>query len=132
RSFLTARARRTRPRVPPRRLLRTRSRSPRGPSSRVAELVEPVLVDPEVVRELVEDGDPDLSLELLRIGERLLERKPVDRHLRRQVGLALEQAEEVGIVMVLVLHDHCDVLETRAKAPRERVERVPDVLLERQ
>src|SRR6476660_8625132 len=46
-----------------------RPRSPRrsGPSSPVAQLVEPVLVDPEVVGELVEDGDADLVLQLLGI-----------------------------------------------------------------
>ena len=31
---------------------------------RISELVQPVLVDPEVVGELVEDGDPDLLLQL--------------------------------------------------------------------
>ena len=44
----------------------------------VAQLGDPVLVEPEVVRELVEDGDPDLLAELLRVGKALLERDPVD------------------------------------------------------
>src|SRR4051794_11668362 len=46
---------------------------------RVSELVEAVLVDPEVVGELVEDGDPDLPLELLRIGKCLHKRLSEDR-----------------------------------------------------
>src|SRR4051794_34205960 len=77
----------------------------------VAELVEPVLVDPEIVRELVEDGDPDLPVQLGPVREGLLQRPPVDRDLRRQPLLLLEQAEEVGLVGVLVLDDDGDVLE---------------------
>ncbi len=41
-------------------------------------LVEPLLVDPEVVGELVENGHPDLLLELGRVGKRLDERQPED------------------------------------------------------
>src|SRR5512133_1493676 len=43
----------------------------------VAELVEPVFVDPEVVRELVKDSDADLTLELLRVRKLLDERATV-------------------------------------------------------
>ena len=35
----------------------------------VAKFFEPVLVDPEIVSQFVEDGDPDFPLELGRIGE---------------------------------------------------------------
>ena len=42
---------------------RTAARIPAG-SSGIPEVVEAVLVEPEVVGELVEDGDPDLLLEL--------------------------------------------------------------------
>src|SRR4051794_8457682 len=52
---------------------------------RIPELVEPVLVDPEVVGELVEDGDSDLLLEVARLGECLHERLPEDRDLVRHV-----------------------------------------------
>src|SRR5213079_1675342 len=78
---------------------RSGSRSPRGShrgfscslkrqartdhSSGIAEFVETVLVEPEVVGELVQDGDPDLLLELPLVGERLDE------------GLA-EDADPVG------------------------------------
>ncbi len=43
-------------------------------TSLVAELGDAVLVEPEVVRELVEDGHPDLLLELPRVGKAVLER----------------------------------------------------------
>ena len=43
----------------------------------VPELVEPVVVDAEVVGELVDDRLADLLLEVARIGEVLLERQPV-------------------------------------------------------
>ena len=48
---------------------RPRPRPRQQPSSPVAELVEPVLVDPEVVRELVQNGDADLVLELAGVGK---------------------------------------------------------------
>src|SRR5439155_14632220 len=96
---------------------RGRSRSPRGrprprrprsgpfPSG-VAELVELVLVDSEVVRQLVEDGDADLLLEGIGVmAELFLERPPVNRDSGGQVFVLLEQTEEVGLLRVLVL-DH--------------------------
>ena len=63
------------------------------------------------MRQLVEDGDADLVLELGRVLERLDERQSVDRHLGRQKRLRLEQPEEVGILRVLVLDDDGDVLK---------------------
>src|SRR5438270_10856270 len=80
-----------------------RTRPARGLFLAVAQLVDALLVEAEVVRELVQDGDPDLALQLLRVGERLLEWQPVDRDLGRQVLLLLEQAEQVRIVGMLVL-----------------------------
>ena len=74
---------------------------------------------PEVVRELVEDGDPDLLAELSGIGKRFLERQPIDRdRVGRQAcdvaplrqRDAVVEAEEIGVVGVLVLDDHRDVL----------------------
>src|SRR5690348_6186461 len=51
---------------------------------RISQLVQPLLVDPEVVGELVEDGYPDLLFQLLRLGKRPDERPPEDRDLVRQ------------------------------------------------
>src|SRR4051812_45007542 len=95
-----------------------------------AELVEPVLVDPEIVRELVQDGDPDLVLELGRILEGLDQRHPVDRHLRGQVRLLLEQSEEVRLLGVLLLDDDGDILQRGGEIRRQRVERAANVLVE--
>src|SRR5690349_20250880 len=87
-------------------------------SSGVAELVQPVLLDPEVVRQLVEDGDPDLLLELAGAGKRLGEREPegadpVGKRPRPVAALGqrdpLVEAEEVGILRVLVLDRDLDV-----------------------
>src|SRR5438093_13077011 len=95
-SIPAGRERRGRGRPRPRPLPRPRSSS--GPSSPVAELVEPLLVDPEVVGQLVEDGDPDLPLELVRlVSERLLERPAIDGDLCRHVGRLLEEAEEIRL-----------------------------------
>ena len=100
--------------------------------SPVPELVEPVLVDPEVVGQLVEDGDPDLMLELRRVvPELVLEREPVDRDLRRHVRRLLEQPEEVGLLWVLVLDDDRDVLEPARQVGWQRVESPAHVLVER-
>src|SRR3989442_4866625 len=78
----------------PRRRPRSRRRS--TPSSPVAQLVEPVLVDPEVVGELVEDGGPDLVLQLPGVvPELLLEGPPVDRDLGRQVRRLVEERADV-------------------------------------
>src|SRR5919204_3496740 len=96
----------------------------------VAELLEPVLLDPEFVRELVENRDPDLALQLLSL-ERLLERAPVDRDLGRQPRIRLPEAEEVRILGIDLLHDHCDVLQCSGDVRGERIERSADVLLER-
>src|SRR5579864_7073175 len=76
------------------------------------EVVEPVLVEPEVVRDLVEDRDPDLLLELGRVGKRLDEGQaedpdPVGQRARPVAPLrqrhALVEPEEVGLVGMLVL-----------------------------
>src|SRR5690349_8952764 len=93
-AFLSAKGRGTTRRAPPRRRSRRRSRAPRVPRcSSVAELVQALLVDPEVVRELVEDGDADLPLELDGVvAEVLDERPPVDHDARGEVRLLLEEA----------------------------------------
>src|SRR5258705_7090528 len=114
--------------LPPR---RPRSRPHSAPSSRVAQLVEPVLVDPEVVGELVEDGDPDLVLQLpWVVPELLFEWPPVNRDLCRQVGRLLEEPEEIRLSGVLVFHDHRHVLQALRQVRRKLVEGAPDVLLE--
>ena len=46
--------------------------------SAVTQLLDPFLVQPEEVSDLVEDGDPDLAAELLRVGKRVHERQAVD------------------------------------------------------
>src|SRR5436309_5567985 len=46
--------------------------------SGVSELVEPLLVEAEIVGQLVQNGDADLRLELRRVVERLDERQPED------------------------------------------------------
>src|SRR3954468_13289084 len=78
---------------------------------RISQLVEPVLLDPEVVGELMEDGDPDLLLELLRVGKRLHERLPVDRDRRREVFVRVEEAEEARVARRLLCNDDGHVLE---------------------
>src|SRR6185436_1392292 len=96
------RGKRTRARGCPERRLQPPPRS--AERSPVAELLQPLLVDPEVVGQLVEHGDPDLPLELLRVvSEVLLERSAVDRDLGRQVRLFLEEPEDVGLVQILLL-----------------------------
>src|SRR5436305_7335393 len=110
--------------------MRRSTRAGRGIFLRIPELVEAVLVDPEVVGELVQDGDPDLLLELLRVGERRHERPPEDRDLVGHVVRRLPQPEQVRVVRVLLLDHDRDVLEGARELPGDRVERPPHVLLE--
>src|SRR4051794_4895766 len=122
-----------RKRRPPK--LRRRPRSRRSSSAlrplRVAQLGESTLVDSEVVRELVKDGDTDLVLEPRGVvAEVCLEREPVNGHLGRHVGSFLEEAEDLRVVGVLLLHDDSDVLEAAREVGRERVECLPDAVLE--
>src|SRR5256885_13485756 len=93
----------------------------------VAELGEPILVEPEVVPELVKHGDADLAFQLDGVVKRLLERTAVDRDRVRAVVAALVEAEKVGVVRVLVFDDDGDVLEAARELGRERVERPADV-----
>src|SRR6187397_3173986 len=99
-------------------------------ASVVAEVGEPVLVHAEIVRQLMEDSDPDLLLELRRIGEVLLQRTPVDRDLRRHVLGPVEEAVEVGLLAVLVLDHDRHVVERGCEVGWEGVERGGDVLVE--
>src|SRR3954468_12328055 len=96
----------------------------------VAELVEAVLVDPEIVGELVEDGHADLLLELRGVRERLDERPSKDGDLVRQVRVRLPESEQVGVLRVGLGDDDGDVLERRRELRRQRVERPADVILE--
>jgi len=93
------------------------------------------------VGELVEDGDPDLLLELGRVGERLDERPaedpdPVGQRPRLVVAFrqrhALVESEQVGIVGMLVLDRELEVPDSLPELGRERPERPFDVLLEGQ
>src|SRR2546421_12981852 len=97
---------------------------------RIPELVEAFLVDSEVVRELVQDGAPDLLLELGRVRERLRERLAEDRDLVRHVLGRLPEAEQLGVVRVLVLNDHGDVFHGLRKLRGQFIQRLPHVLLE--
>src|SRR4051794_19093630 len=106
------------------------TRRPTGIFLRIPELVEAVLVDPEVVRELVENGDPDLLLELFRVGKRLGERLPEDRDLVGEVLVRFPEPEEVGVVRILVLDDHGDVLQGLREVRRQLIEGPPHVLFE--
>ena len=65
----------------------------------VAELSDPVLVEPEVVRELVQHGDADFVLELARILEVLLEheiRVTVLHELAHYFGFDEDRIGELG------------------------------------
>src|SRR5581483_1905335 len=96
-----------------------------------SQLVEAVLVDPEVVRELVQDGDPDLALEGSGVVAEVLEKRPpVDRDPGRKVLGLVEQAVEVGLLRVAVLDHDRHVLEPLRERGRERVEGGADVLFE--
>jgi hypothetical protein len=93
------------------------------------------------VAELVQHRDSDLVAQLLGVGKGRLERNPVDRNLvgeHADVVAALWQrhavveAEEVGIVRVLVLDDDRDVAERAGDLGREVVESGLDQLFKRQ
>src|SRR5262249_57113872 len=88
--------------------------------------------------DLVQDGDPDLALQLGRIGERRQERAPVDDDLPGQrargravrVRVSDEAAEDRGVVRALLLDDDRDVLEPLGDVVGERVERGANVVVE--
>src|SRR6266511_4108143 len=98
----------------------------------VAELVQTILVDPEVVRQLVQDGNANLVLQSRGVvAEVVLERPAVDRDPRRQVLVDLKQPKQVGFLRVLLLDDDRDVVERSRELGRQRVERATDVRVER-
>ena len=70
----------------------TQPRRDAVPRSAVAELVEPVVVDPEVVGDLVHDGDPHLAHQLVVVGAHLQQRAPEDRDPVRQAGVVRRRA----------------------------------------
>ena len=82
------------------------------------------------MRKLVQDGDPDLALELVRVRKSIDERASVDRDLGRQVFRLLEEAEDVGLVGVFVLDHDRDVDKTGRELRRERRKGALDVGLE--
>lgn len=84
--------------------------------------------------DLMEDGDSNLALEVGGIREGLLERPAVDHDpVGERAGMvgsraeAVVPAEEVGLVGVLVLDHHCDILERGRDLLREAVQRRLDV-----
>ena len=91
------------------------------------------------MRELVEDGHADLLTQLLGVREGLLEWDAVDRDLVRKEAdtvaafgqrHAVVEAEDVGLLGVLVLDDDGDVPERRGDVGRQRVECRTDVIVE--
>src|SRR4026209_914065 len=108
-------------------------------TSLVAELRDAVFVEAEVVRQLVENGDPDLLAQLLGVREALLERDPVDRdRVGEEAALvsalrqrhAMVEAEEIGILGVLVLDDGREGAERALQVLRELVEGLAYRILE--
>src|ERR1700756_4493810 len=108
-------------------------------ASAVPELVQPVFVDPEIVGELVEDGHADLVLELGRFGKRLHQRPAEDADAGGKGAgpvaslrqwHALVQAEEVGIVGVLVLDRDLEVAQGCPQLRRERLDGPLNTVLE--
>src|SRR5882757_3258648 len=103
----------------------------RGIFLRIPQVFEPVLVDAEVVGELVQDGDPDLLLQLGRVGKGLHKRLSEDRDLVGQVLGRLPEAEQVGVAGQFLLDDDRDVFEGLRELRRQFVQRPANVLLER-
>ena len=114
-----------------------------------AEVVQPVVVDAEVVGELVDDRDPDLVGEVVRVGEVGLQRQPEQRDpvgladpVRPPLGAgdALVQPVQrvVGLEPVLaallrgrlVVDDDRDLLERRGERHRDGRQRSRHEVLE--
>src|SRR5581483_3410687 len=93
---------------------------PSRTESPIAELVQPSLVDAEVVRQLVQDGNADLALQRGRVvAEVLDERAPLDRDPSWQVRRVVEEAVQLRLVRVLLLDDDGDVLESAGELGRQ-------------
>src|SRR5579871_2225448 len=84
-----------------------------------------------MVAQLVEDGDPDLFGELVRVGKGLHQRAPEDRDPGWKELVLLVEAEEPGLGWVGLPDDDGDVLERRGEVGRQVVERLADGLFER-
>src|SRR3954452_12533810 len=125
----------------------TRARSGRsghfgrnGHRSAPAELVESVVVDAEVVRDLVDDGDGDLVDDVLLGLADVADRLAIDHDPVRQLaavvpaplgqGEPLVEPEQVRLVGVPVLHEDDDVVEQLHQLHRHLVEGIGDQLLE--
>src|SRR5688572_14758383 len=105
-----------------------------------AEFVQAVVVDAEVVRDLVDDGDQhlldDVVLRLADVADGLA----VDHDPVRQVTaivpaalgqrVALVQTQQVRLVLVAVLHEDDDVVQQPHQLGRNLVERLGDQFLE--
>src|SRR3954465_723895 len=105
-----------------------------------AEFVEPGVVDAEVVRDLVDDGDRDLLDHLVLALADVADGLAVDHDPVRQraavlpaaVGqrVPLVEAQQVGLVLVAVLDQDDDVVQQRHQLGRDLVEGVGNQLLE--
>src|SRR3954470_9126021 len=106
---------------------------PTGPrTSAPAQFVEAGVVDAEVVRDLVDDGDRDLLdhlvLGLADVADGLaVDHDPVGQRtavLPASLGqrVALVEPEQVGLLLVEVLHEDDDVVQQRHQLRRDLVE----------
>src|SRR5699024_856491 len=111
-----------------------------GGGSAPTQLVERVLGDAEVVRDLVDDGHRDLVHQLLLGRAEIAERSAEDRDgVREEPGIGgvafgerdpLVQAQQVGLLGVPVGDQHHHVVHGREQLVRDRVEGVVDEGLE--
>src|SRR4029077_17972005 len=88
-----------------------KTRCPTSIFLRVSELVQPFLVDPEIMGQLMENRDSDLLFQFLWIRKRRDQGSAEDRDLVGHERVRLPEPEEVRIVRALLRDDHGDVLE---------------------
>ena len=132
-----------------RRTCRPEVRDPASDRLLHPQLVEPVVVDAQVVGELVEDRDPDLVREVVEVGEVLLERDPEEADLVRDrervrapldprdaLVQAVQRLVAVQVVVApllggrLVLDDDRDLVECPVERRRDVGEDALDDALE--
>src|SRR4029453_9535936 len=105
-----------------------------------AQFVQPLVADPEVVGDLVDDGDRHLVDHVVLGLADVADGFAVDHDPVRQVAavmpaalgqrVTLVEPEQVGLLVVAVLHQDDDVVQQLHQLRRHLVERVGDQLLE--